>query len=270
MPRLRVAAYIRDNQSRTNERVTHFGEALGAEFSTRDRPINCDLAVQAGFQITPAMRDAMDRGVPIIVLENPVWHYGDKPSTYTWAYNGLGAGGMVSDVPARSRPHPTPAPWKGPESGQITIFGQVEHDKSLRGVDIYEWAEWVQQIVPAAVFREHPIMLSRKDQQESFEDCLAKTSISITYNSTVGPQSIIQGISTVALGPHSLCGEMASQSLSEPLRQPDRSGWLHELSWRHWSTDEELDVEYILNGYESAKAQAEKGEYDNMSNGRPQ
>jgi hypothetical protein len=267
-----IAAYVRTNESRTNERVTHFGEALGARFSSRETPIECDLAIQAGFQISPAMADAMERGVPIIILENPVWHYGDKPSTYTWGYNGLNNLGTGSPCAHReSRPHPEVRPWKDYKSGSWTIFGQVEHDKALRGADINAWIKRVWDLFPSADFREHPVMLDASEMavQEDFDSCLERTSLAITFNSTVGAQAVIAGIPTIAEHAGAWAYDVSSRA-DGPIRTPDRREWLHELSWRHWNTSDDLDVEYILSGYEAARAAAQRGEYDNMSNGRAQ
>jgi hypothetical protein len=270
---LTIAAYVRSNESRTNERVTHFGEGLGARFSTREAPITCDLAIQAGFQISPAMADAMDRGIPIIILENPVWHYGDKPSTYTWGYNGLGAlstGGILGSEEAR--PHPPLQPWKDPEEGVITIFGQVPNDKALRGADIHEWVRSMEQVFgPHAEVRDHPVVLNAQEMadQEAFTDCLARTSTAVTYSSTVGAQAVIQGIPTYAAHAGSWAYPVSARP-SEPICTPSRNGWIRELSYRHWSTSERLNVSHILSGYGQARARAERGEYDNMSNGRAQ
>ena len=71
---MKIVAYARSNDSRTNDRVYHVAAALGAELTYRDNPVfDCDLAIQAGFQISPAMADAISRGIPFIILENPVW-----------------------------------------------------------------------------------------------------------------------------------------------------------------------------------------------------
>lgn len=269
---MKIAAYCRATNSNTNKRVIHFGQALGASLETRERPVECDLAIQAGFQISPAMKDAMDRRIPIIILENPVWHYGDKSATYTWGYNGLNGlstGGYMGNRPIR--PHPDLQPWKDHTDGDWTIFGQVENDKALRGADIYEWVEYMQNLYPMAGFREHPIMLDAREMadQESFSDCMARTSLAITYTSTVGAESVIAGTPTISDHAGSWAYDVSSRS-TEPVRTPDRREWIAELSWRHWSTHESVDVNYILGGYGRAKADAEAGKYDNMSNGRAQ
>lgn len=271
---MKIAAYYRSNPSRTNERVKAVAESLGAVESTREAPLSdCDLAVQAGFQISPAMKDAMERRIPILILENPVWHYGDKFDTYTVGYNGLnGLSYLPSCEHLPTRSGPELAPWRDPFDGQITVFGQVEHDKALRGADIRQWVDWVQTIVPGAVYREHPIMLTRAQQaeQEPFEECLERTSLAITYTSTVGAEAVLRGVPTVAVHRGSLAYEVASHGLTEAPRRPDREVWRHNLTWRHWRTSEALDKDWLLSGYEEALEQAKKGQYDNMSNGRHQ
>ena len=213
----------------------------------------------------------MDRGIPFIILENPVWHYGDKPATYTFGYNGLNGCAYVPRAPDVPRCHPRLQEWKEPYTGQITVFGQVENDKALRGLDIREWADWVRSIVPESVFREHPVMVDpNRTTLEPIEDVLARTSIAITYTSTVGAESVIQGIPTYALAEGSLAYPVAAHSLADVPVLPCRDEWIHGLSWRHWSTNEALDTEYILSGYEEALAMAQRGEYDNMSNGNAQ
>jgi hypothetical protein len=269
---VRIAAYVRGNPSRTNERVQHFGEALGATFSTRESPIECDLAIQAGFQISPAMADAMDRGVPIIILENPCWHNGDKPATYTWGYNGLNGLGFVPDTEDRpDRPHPSLQEWKDPFEGQITVFGQVESDKALRGADIDAWRRGICEILPHAHFREHPVMVGQNDAPLGpFEECMARTSLAVTYTSTVGAEAVILGIPTISCHEGSLAYAVSSHSIADAPVAPDRTEWIRELSYRHWRTSELVDTKYILSGYEEARAAAQQGEYDNMSNGRDQ
>jgi len=268
---MKIAAYLRSNDSRTNDRVHHFAAALGAELTYRDRPVECDLAIQAGFQISPAMKDAMDRDVPFIILENPVW--GKEEGNYVFSYNGLARGGTVpncDELPFRF--HPPLYSWKDWEGGQTTIFGQVENDKALRGADIYRWVEGCEEVLPRAVFRPHPVTLSRPDQanQESFEETLKKTHLAITYTSTVGSQAVIAGIPTIACHEGSLAWDVSSHSLSEAPVTPDRELWIHRLAYRHINLNEAVPVEYILSGYDEARANAEAGKYDNMSNGRPQ
>lgn len=266
---MKIAAYLRANDSRTNDRVTHFGEALGARFSTRERPIECDLAIQAGFQISPAMKDAMERKVPLIILENPVWHYGDKSDTYVFGYNGLnnlGTGGYIGN--RTSRPHPPLQPWKDPESGDKVVFGQLANDKAIRGHDHDKWVRESLAAYPEAEFRPHPVTLGAQELalQESIVDCLARTSLAITFNSTVGAEACIAGIPTLVA--HE--GGWAYPVAYGPDGPPDRSQWIRHLSWRHWTIGETIDVEYILSGYGRAQQDAIKGRYDNMSNGRAQ
>lgn len=265
---MKIVAYYRANKSKTNDRVYQFGRALEAQYSCREDPVKCDLAIQAGFQISPAMQDAMDNGTPIIILENPAW--GKQDGIYTWAYNGLNGLGWVPPAPEAPRFKPLLKPWRNWEDGEITVFGQVENDKALRGADIYRWIDDCRKILPSAHFREHPVMLDQRDIQEPFDDCMARTTLAVTYTSTVGSEAVIQGIPTIACHRGSLAYEVASHGLSDAPVTPNREGWLHKLSYRHIGNSYDLPVDYILSGYDEARDMALRGEYDNMSNGRPQ
>jgi len=244
---------------------------VGGSLSSRDAPdSSCDLAVQAGFQISPAIADAMERQIPFIILENPVW--GKADGTYTWAYNGLNGLGFTG--PTVGLPHrecPDLLPWREWSSGETTVFGQVEHDKALRGADIYEWVERVQEVLPYSVFREHPVMVdTRFDDVEPFADVMARTSLAVTYSSTVGAEAVIAGIPTISMCEGSMAYAVSTHTLSDTPITPDRSEWLQSLAWRHIGDTSPIPTQYILGAYDEAKARAEQGWYDNLSNGRPQ
>ncbi len=130
------------------------------------------------------------------------------------------------------------------------------------------WTQLMQDILPSAGYRRHPIMLDRRVPQESYKDCLARTSFAITYNSTVGAQAVIAGIPTYTEHWGSLAWDVTTHDLSETPITPNRDEWLYALSYRHIDTTIPLD--YILSGYDEARSRAEAGEYDNMSNGRDQ
>lgn len=258
---MKIMAYYRSNESRTNDRVTHFGKALGARFSTRERPEECDLAIQCGFQISPAMKDAMERGTPIIILENPVWHYGDKMETYIYGYNGLNGlstGGVVDSLPPR--PHPELGEMV-PRGEEVWVIGQIVSDKAVRGADIRAWYREMGRKHPTAQFREHPGMIDRRfvPPAEPLEEMFDRSALIVTYTSTVGAEALIYGVPTYVEHPGGWAYGVE-----------DREEWIHMLSWRHWSITDSIDVDTILSGYDRAKADAEAGNYDNMSNGRAQ
>lgn len=263
---MKIVAYYRSNKSKTNDRLYQFGEALGAQYSAREDPVVCDLAIQSGFQISPAMEHAMDRGIPIIILENPCW--GKDEGTYTWAYNGLNGLGWVPPTPRTPRDKPALEDWMDWSTGETTVFGQVENDKSLRGEDIFRWVDKVRRVLPQASYREHPVMLDQRIWQESYEECLERTTLAVTLSSTVGAQTVIRGIPTIAMHTGSLAYEVSTHNLQDVPITPPREEWLHALSYRHIRDD--VPVDYILSGYDEARDMALRGEYDNMSNGRPQ
>ena len=83
---MKIVGYLRGN-NQSDRKVRYFGEALGAEFSLRTQPRNCDLAIHWGYKLSDALLYTIEHNIPFIILENPVW--GDRFSTFTWAYNGL-------------------------------------------------------------------------------------------------------------------------------------------------------------------------------------
>ncbi|MHC4372426.1 MAG: hypothetical protein ACYSW8_32895 [Planctomycetota bacterium] len=254
---------LRDNPSRTNERLVHAAQGLDVVETTRERPVkDADLYIQAGFQISPCLEDAMERGIPFLILENGCWHGPDKIQTYTIGYNGLNGCSFMPKVPPLERPKPDLRPMKPRDSGRTTIFGQLPGDKSLRGLDMAKWVRETCISHPDATFRPHPYTVPSWEQRalEPFQDCLDATSLAITYSSTVGAECLIQGIETVAEHPG---------SFAYPF-EGDREAWLHWLSWRHWTFDEEFDWKWCLSGYEEARERAQRGLYDNCNNGRPQ
>jgi hypothetical protein len=236
---------------------------MDAVKTTREHPVkDADLVIQSGFQISPVLEDAMDRGIPFLIIENPVWHAGDKVRTFTIAFNGLNNGGWMPKAPEIERPKPDLRPMKARDSGRTTIFGQMKGDKSLRGLDMDEWVAQKITETPDATFRPHPYMEPSWEWSalEPLQECLDATSQAITYSSTVGAECLIQGIATVA---------EHEGSFVYPFNG-DREAWLHWLSWRHWEIDRPFDSKWVLSGYEEARERAQRGIYDNCNNGRPQ
>ena len=260
---MRIRGYIRGNGATSDRRVRDFIDAMGGSISPRDGPdTSCDLAVQAGYKTTPALTDAMDRGIPFIILENPVW--GRKDDYYTWAYNGLnGLGFTGNTVGLPHRECPDLLPWREWDSGETVIYGQVEHDRALRGLDIYEWVERIQDILPHSVFREHPGMVdSRFNDVEPLEDVLLRTSLAVTYSSTVGAEAVIAGIPTISMCAGSLAYAVSSHTLSDTPITPDRSEWIQTLAWRHIGDPSTIPTQHILGAYDEARSRAEAGQYD--------
>jgi len=228
------------------------GEQLGAEFRDRNDPVMCDLAIHHGYKDSTAMLFCKQHGIPVIITEIGVWHNPGE-FTYGWGYNGLNALSFVPEAPSEERAKPELKPWKG-DSGITTIFGQKPGDAALRGADIDKWVKRMLKVNPGAEYRPHPILLENPASAEPLQAVFDRTSFAVTYSSTVGPQAIIEGITTYEEHPGSYAYMMGAEY--------GREEWLHRLSWRMLDIGKPIPVDYILSGLEEATERAKAGKWD--------
>jgi hypothetical protein len=251
---MRIVGYLRGN-NRSSAKVKHFGDALGAEYRLRQDPVDADLMFQWGFGISHALNHAFENHIPFIILENPVW--GARGATYTWAYGGQNGLGIIPNTDGLpERPRPELAPWKEEETGQTTIFGQMPRDKALHGLDTNEWIKQCSAVLPESQIREHPGTL--RSIGEELQPCLDRTNLAVTYSSTVGSETVIAGIPTIAMHPASLAWDVTTHNLSDEPIRPDREEWLHALSYRHIYRDGDVPTDFILGGYDAQRAICER------------
>jgi hypothetical protein len=205
-----------------------------------------ELVVQTGFGPSVALRDAIERRIPYIVMEAPFWRHIDVFKTSSWGYNGLAGGAWRPTPPDEPRDHPPLQPMK--TEGKTLIIGQKPTDHSLRGADHVEWILRKQQEYPEAVFRPHPLMVAH-DALPPIAQELSETYRCITYTSTVGAEALIAGAVSEPEHPGSCAYGVE-----------DREAWIHGLSWGQAKHTEMLQVvPYILSGYEEALERAKSG-----------
>ena len=245
---MEVIAYLKGNRNSCGRKTEYFGKAMGAKFVQRTDPRDCDLAIHWGAKLTSAMMHTIENNIPYIILENPVW--GDRGSNFSWCYGGLNGLGHVPSakgLPAKDKPELQE--WK--TEGEVTIFGQLAGDAALHGLNIHDWIEDCSRILPGSRIRQHPLMLDQNHvTQEPLAECFARTGLAVTYSSTVGAEAVIHGIPTIAVHKGSLAYPVSTHTLSDTPITPDRSEWLHELSYRHISFGTDVPVDYILGGYD--------------------
>jgi hypothetical protein len=208
-----------------------------------------DLVVQTGFARSAALVDAIERGIPYLIMEAPCFRdIYDVELASNFTYNGFQGGG--------TRPKAGKEPRKAPElqelrtEGSTLIMAQKPTDHSLRGSDHIAWLQEKLNEYPEAELRHHPIMVP-PGHNEPIAVALSKCKRAITYTSTTAIDSGIAGCQTICEHP-----------ASEGWRGGDREEWLHRLSWSTF-THSELGTDdvaaYILTGYEEAKANASEG-----------
>lgn len=137
--------------------------------------------------------------------------------------------------------------WK--KNGSYALLaGQVSNDASVRQYRIYEiYSSLIKQLnymnIPV-VFREHPLSKTKfnshnlvysKDTNKNIIETLADARMTLTINSNAGVDSLINGIPVFTLDKKSMVYDQSIHSLQNNLIYPDRTAWLHKISYTQWS-----------------------------------
>ena len=250
----------REPLSGTNRRATLVGMSLdragvATSYHNRDQdlPADVDLIIQTGFAPTVALTAAIDRRIPYILAECPVFRH-DPEINYnnwvSWGYNGLCGTAYHPPAPSEELWKPQLLPAK--TEGATIIFGQKPNDRSLRGHNHSEWIEHMLAAYPEAEFRPHPLMHPKPHSMEPIMDALDRCYHAVTYSSTAGAEAILRG-----------CVSFPEHRGSWGYNVTDREAWLHERSWHGfpdgmWYSDKRVGT-YILSGYDAALARARAG-----------
>jgi hypothetical protein len=255
---VKVSIHLKPHKTSTNMRSQRLGELLeegGHEviWTTRDFEVpNTDLTIQTCFAPSVAIKDAIAKKIPFLVMEAPYFRsFYDKNESAAWGYNGLAGGSWRTAPPEEKRPHPELQPMK--TEGKTLIIGQKPTDLSLRGSDHVQWLKDRFEEFPDADFRPHPLMVWPKESMPSIEEALVGYKDIITYNSTVGVDATIAGCTVRVDGPCSLA----------PAKGVSREEWIHDLSWAQATyKDFGALVENILDGYEEARDRMQAGKHE--------
>lgn len=141
----------------------------------------------------------------------------------------------------------TVKPWR--DGGDYAlVIGQVPHDASLRGTDVYEWAAKVCQQAKAiygrVVFRPHPLDRHKRKvkgaeyQDGTLEDAFSGAACVITYCSNTAVDAVMQGIPAVSYDSMSMAYEVSSHRVEDPLVLADRNDWGRKLAYCQWLPEE--------------------------------
>ena len=264
---MKIACALRQgNLNMTNGRCQCLAQGLlnaghDLDFIPRSAGVSdYDLLIQTAFVGSTALFDAVEQRIPYIIMEAPLWRgysEGEREvsecGTVCYCYNGLVGGGFHVEPLDEDRPHPELQPMK--TEGDTIIFGQKPSDHSLRSSDHVAWVEEKMKAYPDAELRHHPLMTTERFQREHIGDALERCHRAITYSSTVGAEALIAGCISEPDFPGSpAVGGMA-----------DREAWIHKLSYWNWGMSELESPEaanYILSGYDEARALAEDGKVE--------
>ena len=257
---LRVSVHLRPDGNATNFRSLCIASGLDAagarvHYTSREVPARpgTDLILQTGFAPTVALKDALDRGLPYLMGECPVFRHLPGINYNNWVsftYGGLMGGGYHPPAPDEEVWHPELKPLK--TSGPTIIFAQKPNDRSLRNINHHAWLNEKLAQYPDAEFRPHPIMRpGGLEDIEPIARVMKRCYRAITFNSTAGGEALLEGCISKPEHPGSTAYDVT-----------DREAWLHEVSW--WGRPvEDMATQrmgvYILSGFEQARERALAG-----------
>ncbi len=257
---MEISVHLRGGGNLTDARSTAIAKGLSYYNTVRlrtrsERAGLADLVIQTGFNRTPALMDAIERGIPYIIMEAPMFrdHYVKQISS-TFTYNGLQAGGTRPEVPNEPRMHPPLLPMH--IDGPTMILGQKPNDHSLRGQNHVEWIKEKLLEYPGATLRHNPIVVP-KGYNIPIADALVDVGRTVAWTSTASVDSVFAGCKTICEHP---ANEAYGMNFS-----PDREEWAHRLSWynfTHIELEDEDIATWILTGFDEAKADARMGKQE--------
>lgn len=137
-------------------------------------------------------------------------------------------------------------PWKDQE-GYVLVMGQVPGDESLRNVN---YAQWVNAVIDyyenagyEVKFRPHPQarhvnMAVEKSIVGDFYGALAGARQCITFNSSAGVLSVLNGIPTIAVDKGSMAWDVTGNVLTDEKFMPRRDEWCAKLGYTQWNLEE--------------------------------
>lgn len=231
---------------------------LGADFFVDVEYRPCDVAVIWGISSKRAVektryRDVVRASQPnTIVIERGFvdreWHYSV----------GWGDTGGLGDYCCRGAPGDRWAklgvelkPWRA-EGETVLLCGQIPHDTSVQHVDYVAWlrsaaGELRKYTKRPVVYRKHPLLSydigpieGAVASSDSLDADLARAHVVVTFNSTVGVESVIAGIPTLSFDRRSMAYPVSAHRFADadaPAR-PERLAWAHELAYSQWHIDE--------------------------------
>ena len=254
---MHISVHLRDGPNDTNKRSQCLAIGLQSldhriEYRTRAEGSRADLVIQTGFDASAALKDAIDRQVPYLIMEaSPFRSWTDIGKVSSWGYNGLAGGAWRPTVPSEVRSKPVTKPMK--TEGGVLIIGQKPTDHSLRGSDHVGWIEEKLREYPDSVFRGHPLM---EPGQGSLDAQIEEARRVVTYTSTTSVEAAVAGCALQIDG---------QGSWWTPEEGESREETLHRLSWYSFAHTEYTGSDtaaWVASGFEEAQARAKAGKVE--------
>lgn len=223
---------------------------IDVSYAPYNSPRACDVAVVWGWRQTAVIK----AGAPLLVMERG--HVQPRMEYTSVGWGGLGRratyakaadGGERWD---RLFGHHM-QDWR-PEGEFVVVCGQVPGDAAIHGLDLQDWASRMVREAREAfgrpvLFRPHPLCVRRAqmwcpDGAEMsiapLADDLARAFRFVTYNSTVGVETVLGGVPTITMDEGAMAWPVAAHGFEMAPYRPDRMAWSHDLAWTNFSLDE--------------------------------
>lgn len=256
----------RRQDSRSALAMKALGEYLKAQVVSREQASFAgtpDVYIQFSYKLSPALQAAMDEGIPFVIVDGGYFY--DRDECVGLSFNGFNGLAQQVELPAHSRWHPKPQPWREPGEF-IYIYGQMPKDRSLRGLEIETWmrrkADWARETYgKTVIIRPHPRMVNSWEPLPPLDHTFEDTFVAISYTSTAAVQSIIAGVPTHVEHPASIAWPARIQGHRR--HAETRAKWLHRLSWHNYRLpDLHKAAEFIKDHMDEISVAATRGEYD--------
>lgn len=264
---MRIVVYARPSMAWQVQAADAFAEGLrrhGIEAvrrSPHENPIDCDLAVMWSNRFKNIQAHQRKAGKRYLIMERG--YLGNREQWVSLGYDGLNGNAdfVNKDVPSdrwdtywKSRLGRSRSPLSG---CYILVIGQVPGDSSLEDLPGSFQASFTEICNEArrefgsrlpVFWRPHPLCLVRgsawtpegfvtQPPETNLWAALANASGVITWNSTTGVESVLQGVPTIALSKGSMVYDIAqNRMVLEKLT--NRNEWGRKIAYAQWTYKE--------------------------------
>jgi len=127
-------------------------------------------------------------------------------------------------------------PWKvwHPDECSALVLADFEQDVT----DIVNVA---QERFGRVTVRRHPAESGLKSGEKpeiSLDSQLNDACVCIGHSSTALFEAVVMGLPVICTDPNNIVAEVSVRSMEALLVRPDRTAWLHRVSWMQWNHDE--------------------------------
>jgi hypothetical protein len=127
-------------------------------------------------------------------------------------------------------------PWKSwnPNDCRVLILPDYQQDAA-------ELMASVDDVYETITVRRHPAESGLKSGEQpsvSLASELETNDYAIGHSSTALFDAVVAGLPVLCTDPLNVVAEVAQTDMGALLRRPDRTDWLHRVSWMQWNHDE--------------------------------